>query len=183
MALVLAGGCQYNRLTLVNYADAEKPQTLEQAFSRSAFSKNAAGEYEILLQSSEPIAQGRDRVLKQSVYAATLWNPIPGKTYAESSQINARIIYLVEIAPEPGSVVVSEGGKTILCYKGSGFISYALDRTGQTLTGRIEQALLAPAQKKGGYRLGTFDLSGDFKAVYDHGAVGEFKMTSSNYFR
>ncbi len=176
-------GCQVNQLKLVNYADPETPEILTQNFSRVSFTDTGTGDFEILLQSSEPIAREGNKVLRQMVYISTLWNPIPGKTYADESQINAKVVYLVEIAERQEGTVTTEGRPTILCYKGSGFVSYQLDRTGQVMTGSIEKALLEPLHKSGTRRLGRFELSGEFKAMKNRGAVGEFKITAGTWCR
>lgn len=179
----LAAGCQYNQMRLVNYVDPETPEVLTQNFNQVSFTEGGTGNYEILLQSSESITREGNKVLRQMVFITTLWNPIPGKTYAESSQINARVVYLVEILDRPGATVTTEGKGTILCYKGTGFVSYQLDRTGRVMTGSIEQAYLEPMAKHGTRRLGRFELSGDFQATKNHGAVGEFKITAGAYCR
>jgi hypothetical protein len=186
LIVILAGtaGCQMvNRMKLVNYANSENRETLTQDFSQVWFTETGTGDFEILLQSSEPITREGNKVLRQMVFISTLWNPIPGKTYAESSQINAKMIYMVEIADRPGASVTSEGKGTILCYKGSGFVSYQLDRTGQVLTGSIEDSYMEPMAKSGTRRLGRFELSGDFKAVKNRGAIGEFKITAGAFCR
>lgn len=183
LAALAASGCSYNQMRLVNYADVENPEELQQAFTHASFEAATTGETTILLQTAEPMTAGENRILRQSIYVTTLWKPIPGKTYAEESQINARVIYLVEIAEQPGPTISSEKAATVLCYKGTGFVSYQLDRTGQTLTGSIERALLEPMYKGDGLRLGTFELSGPFKATRNPGAIGEFRITSRNYWR
>jgi hypothetical protein len=174
------GGCAYNQMRLVNYANSESPEVLSQSFGQASFGESATGETQILLQSSEPMTTADNRVLRQSIFVTTLWKPIPGKTYAEESQINARVVYLVEIAQCPDPTVATRKGPTVLCYKGTGFVSFDLDQTKQILTGKIERALLEPTHKTGGYRLGTFELSGEFKAARNPGAIGEFKITSGN---
>ena len=185
LALAIIAGCQqnYNRMTLVNYADPEKPETLTQNFTQGDFADATGGGYEILLASREPIGLSGGKVLRQAVYVTTLWTPIPGKTYAELSQINATIIYLVEFEDQPGGVVISRAGPRTLCWKGSGFVSFYPDRTGEGLTGAIEEALLEPTHKKAGYRLGAFQLSGNFKATRNRAAVAEFKLTEGTYCR
>ncbi len=184
LLLTATAGCQVaNQMKLVNYANPETPEVLMQDFSQVWFAESGTGDYEILLRSSEPITREGNKVLRQMVYISTLWNPIPGKTYAESSQINAKMIYLVEIADRPGATVTTEGKGTILCYKGTGFVSYQLDRTGQIMTGSIEDAYLEPMTKRGTRRLGRFELSGDFKAMKNRGAIGEFKITAGTFCR
>jgi hypothetical protein len=164
-------------MTLMNYARPEAPETLEQNFRKGYFTSNAFGEYEILLKSSEPIDRGSDKIMTQALYAKTLWKPIPGKTYAESSQINATIVYVVRIADQPDAAVVSQTGETTLRYEGTGFICFKTDRSGNVLTGTIEQALLKPIHLKENYRLGTFELNGAFQARRDLSAIAEFKIT------
>ncbi len=178
LVMVMGTGCGYNQMRLVNYASAEKPEELQQVFNQTSFSDNSAGGYEVLLQSTEPIkgTEAEDRILRQAIFVSTIWKPIPGKTYAETTQINAKVIYLVEIANRPGGTVQSQDGPSFLCYKGSGFVSFEVDRMGQVMTGRIEQALLTPTHKGKSHRLGTFELSGDFRATRNATAIGEFKI-------
>jgi hypothetical protein len=183
LGLGLLSGCQVNQMKLVNYANPENPENLTQNFNSVYFTETGTGGYEILLQSSEPIAREGNKVLRQMVFITTLWNPIPGKTYADESQINANVIYMVEIFERQGAAVTTEGSGTILCYKGAGFVSYQIDRTGQTMTGTIEKAFLEPIQKRGTRQLGRFELSGDFKAYKNRGAVGEFKITAGTNCR
>jgi hypothetical protein len=177
--LVLVMGCQTgsNIMVLVNYARPEKPERLGQNFNRGYFTCNAFGEYEILLESTEPIARGSDQILHQSLYVMTIWKPLPGRTYADSSQINARMVYLVKIGDNPDAPVVSQTGEATLRYQGTGFISFETDRSGNVLTGTIEQSLLQPSHKKSSYRLGTFEMSGAFRAVKDPAALAEYKLT------
>jgi hypothetical protein len=177
--LVLALGCQTgsNSIVLVNYAHPEKPEKLGQHFNHGYFTRNAFGEYEILLVSTEPISAEGNRVLYQALYATTIWTPQPGRTYADPSQINATITYLVKIGDNPDALVVSQTGQATLKYQGTGFISFEVDRSGNVLTGTIEQGLMQPTQKKSSYRLGTFELSGSFRAVKDYAALAEYKLT------
>jgi hypothetical protein len=164
-------------MVLVNYARPEKPERLGQSFNHGYFTCNAFGEYEILLESSEPITRESDQILHQSLYVMTIWKPLPGRTYADSSQINARMVYLVKIGDNPDALVVSQTGEATLRYQGTGFISFETDRSGNVLTGTIEQSLLQPGHKKSSYRLGTFEMSGAFRAVKDPAALAEYKLT------
>ncbi|NLE28055.1 MAG: hypothetical protein GX629_00115 [Phycisphaerae bacterium] len=177
--LVLALGCRTgsNSMVLVNYARPETPEKLGQTFNRGYFTCNAFGEYEILLESTEPISTENNQVLHQSLYLTTIWKPMPGRTYADSSQINAKMVYLVKIADHPDAAVVSQTGQATIRYQGTGFVVFDVDRSGNVLTGTIEQALMQPAHKKSNYRLGTFELSGSFRAVKDPAAVAEYKLT------
>jgi hypothetical protein len=164
-------------MTLVNYAQPNTPETLQQNFSEGYFSSNAFGEYEILLKSDEPISHKGEKVMTQVIYVSTLWKPIPGMTYAESSQINATIVYVVRIADNPDAEIVSQTGETMLRYEGTGFLSFETDQTENVLTGTLERALLKPVHKRDNYRLGTFELNGAFKAVRDAAKVADFKIT------
>ncbi len=166
-----------NRMRLVNYVQPNQPEELYQNFSQGTFTKNSFGEYELLLENTEPIAQGESRILRQAIYATTIWDPIPGRTYAESSQINAKIMYIVDVDECEDSTVISQKSGKVLCYRGSGFISYQIDRTGNVLTGTIENAMLQPTHKYSHPRLGTFELSGNFRLVRDDAAISEFKIS------
>jgi len=179
MVILCSSGCQQynNTMKLVNYARSESPETLQQNFKDGYFSSNAFGEYEILLISDEPISQDGEKVMTQAIYATTLWKPIPGTTYAESSQINATIVYVVRIADKPDANIVSQSEEALLRYEGTGFLSFQTDPNENQMTGSIERAVLKPVHKRENYRLGTFELEGSFKAVKDAGKVAEFKLT------
>jgi hypothetical protein len=170
MVMLCSAGCQSfnkfnNTMTLVNYAKSDSPETLQQNFKEGFFSSNAFGEYEVLLKSDEPISQGGEKVMTQTIYATTLWKPIPGTTYAESSQINATIVYVVRIADKPDAEVVNQGGETTLRYEGTGFLSFQTDPNENEMTGTIERAVLKPMHKRENYRLGTFEMNGSFKRI------------------
>jgi hypothetical protein len=84
-----------------------------------------------------------------------LWKPIPGKTYAESSQTNATIIYCLV------------NGDNAISYEGAGFVFFKLSRDGKELEGRIESASLRPTrfQRDPVDLFGPCRISGDFTAT------------------
>jgi hypothetical protein len=177
--LISIVGCQQNvnHMRLVNYSDKESPEELFQQFTSCSFLCSPIGEYEFLLETNEPIENKSSRILRQVIYGSILWTPQPGKTYAESTQINSKLTYIVEIADNPDATVISQTGKTLLCYRGTGFITFSLDRTGEILSGKIESALLEPTKGTTSKRLGTFSLSGEFSALKNPSAIAEYKIT------
>ena len=66
-----------------------------------------------------------------------MWNPIPGTTYAEGSQINARVQYALLTPP------------TGMRYDGSTFADYRLKRRTGKLVGTLEEGTLSPRYRMG----------------------------------
>ncbi len=182
-AILIINGCKsdYNRMKIVNYKTADNPETLTQNFQYAYFDVGRSGDYYIVLESFEPMTRKSAKILKQVLYAKLLWRPIPGRTYAESSQINARIEYLITVTDAVSAKVVKEGSYIQLRYTGTGFICFSLDRKGKVMTGTIEQALLEPVNKTGQYPLGKFIFSGKFRAVRNPSAIAECRMTLRTY--
>ena len=147
MVCTLAIGCrqQINRVSVLAYRPGpEKTEVFYQDFSQAWFVRSGRGEYQLLLENIEPIQSesSSHHMLRQSLYCRILWEPVPGKTFAESSQINARVEYRLDVAPPQEVAVTSQQPKTSLDYRGSGFVSFSLDRSGEIMRGTIEQAVL-----------------------------------------
>jgi len=180
-------GCAEHSATveIVNFTGPEKGDSYYQHFPDAWFRKTAAGDYEILLESSEPMdTAGRD-VLRQSMFIRVLWRPVPGKTFTEASQINAHIYYQMEVSDAGSAMVVAAGPKKLICWQGSGFVSFSMDHAGNIMQGRIEQAVVQPrsqttdrtAGKLIPPSVGRGRLTGRFRARRGPGPIAEYKVT------
>lgn len=174
-------GCAQPRTRIEVTRFSDPPQTYYQEFASVWFRKTAAGEFEILLESGEPVAE-RD-ILRQSVYIRVFWRPLPGKTYAEATQINAQVTYYMELSPPDTGQVVSAAPRGRFCHTGSGFVSLSLDRTGHVMRGRIEQATLEPVGPADDRSLGKMILSGTFRADRGVEPIAVYKVTRAKHCR
>jgi len=181
LAIALASGCQRpqtNLMTIVSYRAADRPETFYQRFSQAWFRQVNRGEFEILMASDEPIsAPGGGQVLRQELYAKVFWQPVPGKTFAESTQINTRFQYRLETVADQGSQVVAGRPASSVYYRGAGFISLELDRTGAVLSGSIEQATFEPRDRSQPGSLGKFILHGPFSARRNNERIVDYLVT------
>ena len=71
--------------------------------------------------------------IAQLLHIEMLWQPRPGKTYAERTQTDAGITYCLQ-----------RGGDRAR-YEGAGFVYFTLEDDGRTIVGEIESATLYPA--------------------------------------
>jgi len=71
--------------------------------------------------------------IAQMLHIEMLWQPRPGKTYAERTQTDAGISYCLQ-----------RGGDRAR-YEGAGFVYFKLEDDGRTIVGEIESATLYPA--------------------------------------
>ncbi len=176
--LFMMSSCKpvYNRMRIINYKMPDEPETVIQDFREAYFYQGKGDDYYIVLKSQEPMNRENKRILQQILYAKLLWKPIPGRTYAESSQINAKIEYLITVVDSSDKKVIRQDSYIKLRYLGTGFICFSLNRKADIMTGTIEQALLEPVEKSDKYPLGRFILSGKFRAVRNSCAVAECRM-------
>lgn len=191
-ALLLCTGCSNTRamkfktdrgrVELTSYAQADRPETYYQDFSLAWFHSQPDGDVEILLETSQPIESLGYDVLRQSLFIHVLWTPIPGKTYVESTQINAQFTYEMRVA-NPGQRVRSATDDQPICYKGSGFVTFTTDWQGKVLSGNIERAMLEPQKSAPDLALGRLVLKGSFKAVRSSDAIDEYRVTGGNIGR
>ncbi|NLX07332.1 MAG: hypothetical protein GXY33_19505 [Phycisphaerae bacterium] len=181
LLLPLGAGCQqhYGRLTVVSYRDPGRPTTYYQSFPDAWFSQLPSGDYQILLASSEPINSLDRDVLEQTMFIRVFWTPIPGKTFAESSQINAGIDYRIRVADPADAPVVSQRPKTMICYKGSGFVSFSPDPSGRGLKATLEHAVLRPAEESDEPALGRLIVKGQFRARKAEGQIADYRIRAA----
>ena len=62
-------------------------------FRRASYRLSGGGTLELVLRSERPSSIDPTQTITQIVYLKSFWTPRPGTTYAEASQINARVQY------------------------------------------------------------------------------------------
>jgi len=171
-------GCRQetNRIVVTAYSDPHSPEQYYQDFDRAAFSSSGAGQYEILLESSEGMDTFGRQVLYQALHGRIFWRPLPGKTYAEASQINAQIDYQLRLASAESAEVSSQTPRSPIYYQGSGFISFSFNRDRTVMRGRIERALLEPRNAE----ISRLILKGKFTARRNPQLIAEYKITKDH---
>ena len=99
---IWTAGCTNNHsgIVLTSYQQTDQPKQYAQSFSQGWFYKTASGEYQIVLQNKQHVDQPARRSIEQFIFITVFWVAQPGRTFAETSQLNARIEYLM-VANEP----------------------------------------------------------------------------------
>ncbi len=113
-----------------------QPRVYETVFDESWFDFDRQGNLELVLRRIDDSIPGSLASTEQVVYVRSVWEPIPGRTFSESSQINGMVTY---------SILCGRTGAT---YEGAGSIFFYLDDAKETLTGTLEQAALKPRRKR-----------------------------------
>jgi hypothetical protein len=139
LGLASCAGCSPDRtrIELSTYDQAGQAEQHFSEFSRASFRQGAGGLIEVVMRSDRPSTLDPTQTITQILYIKSFWNPVPGTTYVEASQINSRIQYAMLTPP------------TGVRYDGGAFLTYHYDRASGDLIAKIESATLAPK-----YRLG-----------------------------
>jgi hypothetical protein len=175
MTLPLLAGCFQEpilrtRLELTTF-ETGKAEPHYADFSRASYRRSPDGLLEVAMRTERPSTLDPTQIITQVVYIRTFWNPRPGKTFAESTQINARVEYAMLTPP------------TGIRYDGSAFLTYDIDRNG-TLIGRIESGTLAPRFHMGDAAepFGPARFSGGILAVENPREVVSIAQTLDSEF-
>ena len=110
VALLLVTGCQphITRIRIRDFQHPDAPRSLYQEFDEAYYQLDAAGALQLLLRRQNPSQAIPTESITQTILIKTLWRPIPGTTYVESTMINAKLTYLIQ------------SGRTARAYRGNG---------------------------------------------------------------
>lgn len=153
--LALSGcGSDETRIDLTTFDQNGQAHNHYAEFRRASYKLSSGGALELVLRSERPSSVDPTQTITQLVYIKSFWTPRPGTTFAEASQINARIQYAI-ITPPTG-----------VRYDGGGFISYSRKRRTNEMVGKIESGTLAPRLRMGDAiePFGTARFTGTFCA-------------------
>jgi hypothetical protein len=113
-----------------------QPRTYESVFHEAYFDIDRQGNLELVLRRVDESQRGSTPDTEQVIYLRSVWEPIPGRTLAESSQITAMATY----------VILS--GRTGATYEGAGSLFFHLDKSNDVMIGKVDQAILKPRRKR-----------------------------------
>ncbi len=158
MLCVAASGCQEPKSTRIELATMDAAGASRQyfvEFERAAYRRTARGVVELVMKVEQPSELDPRQTITQLLYVRQFWSPRPGTTYAEATQINARLRYAILTPP------------TGVRYDGSAFVTCKLDKRTGELIGHIESGTLSPQYRMGDASepFGPARLTGTFRAT------------------
>ncbi|MFO0974059.1 MAG: hypothetical protein U1A27_11575 [Phycisphaerae bacterium] len=130
------GACRpvENQIQIESHHPPAAPQRLSTRFDVGVFHVDAHGELDVVLSAAAPSALEAGAELRQYFWMHIFWQPVPGTTYAERTQTNARMCYALLDADRA------------ISYEGAGFTFLRLSRAGDALDGSIESGTLVPTR-------------------------------------
>lgn len=134
MALLTACASDPNRFNIVDVRQDGLRRTYTESFEEGYFRINDTGTIDVILRRMEPSAAPDDQVT-QLVHLHGVWRSIPGRTVAESTQVNGTVVYAVEI------------GRSGSTYEGGGSIFFTMHDDGEEVRGSLDRALLRPTRR------------------------------------
>jgi hypothetical protein len=171
--LICAGGCGHGRarIELVTYDEDGTARHHYADFDRASYRQLPGGLVELAMRAERPSTIDPTQTITQILLIRTFWNPQPARTWAEATQINARVQYAMLTPP------------TGIRYDGAAFLTYR-KRRGQ-ITGHVESATLAPRYRMG-QAVEPFDtarFTGTIRAKENPGEVVRLAQTIEAQFR
>ncbi len=180
----VGAGCQSKgtQLEVTAFRSSSSPEIYREQFDAGYYCINADQSWTFIFEikpvqvstsqpgddaASEPTAEavsaGDVLWMSQIVEVEVFWRPQPGRSYAESSQTNANIVY--GLTTGAGSIT----------YEGAGFVSFSLSADKKRMQGRIESSTLYPARTVNAPPdlFGPCRMTGSFTAVEDRKHVVE----------
>lgn len=159
---VLAGcAAPQSRFTIVDHREVGAPRTYAETFDEAFYDIDARQNLQLVLRREQPSASDPRTQIVQIISIRSLWRPIPGRTNAESAQINGTVAY---------AILSGERGAT---FEGAGSVFFQPPGGQGPLYGSLDRAMLRPTRSRGGDE-GLFRhavLSGSFAAVRDRRQV------------
>ncbi len=163
IGLCVCSGCSpvRSRIDLTTFDDAGKSQHHYANFSRASYRRSPGGLLEVVMRAERASTKDPTQIITQVLYLKTFWNPQPGRTYVEATQINGRAEYAMLTPP------------TGVRYDGSAFLTGKIDQVTGDLIGHIESGTLEPRYRMGDAAepFGPARFSGTLRAAERPGEV------------
>ena len=117
---------------LLDYRDSAPPQPYVESFPEAYYALDHQGNVDLILRRVEESSDGEGEVV-QLVHLRSFWRSIPGRTVADTTQINAAVRYEITTAGE------------VFRLEGAGSVFFSLSQEGAELVGSVEEAFLRAA--------------------------------------
>ncbi len=154
---ISAAGCgrEPTQFVVTSYLQPATPEVFTEQFPDGTFKVDSLRNYQIAFEvpptvvrvprsktigAADPQTQPVEDDLADEVWMSQIvlidlmWRPLPGKTFAESSQSNASIVYCLIT------------GENVISYEGSGFVFFTESDDGAAIEGQLESATLYPVR-------------------------------------
>jgi len=137
--VVLVAGCCHNapRMNLTTYDECGQPQEHFTHFSHAVYRVIPGGPLEMVMETETPSSIDPAQSIRQVIYLKTFWYPQPGRTFVESTQMDANTMYAI-MTPPTG----------IRC-DGSAMLTYKWNNKGEPIKAYIESGILTPKYRMG----------------------------------
>jgi hypothetical protein len=138
-SLWVGAGCSkpHTRIELTSYDQSGQSQHHYAEFSRASYRQSPGGLIELVMQTERASKIDPTQTITQILYIKTFWNPRPGTTYVEATQIDGQVEYAMLTPP------------TGIRYDGSAFLTYHVDRNSHKFIGKFESGTLSPRYRMG----------------------------------
>ncbi len=155
-----ACGCARTRISefqITNYDEHGQVQRYVTTFDEAYYDIDGQGNLDVALRRSEPSDRDAAVDIVQVLCLRTVWRSIPGRTVAESMQINATVSY---------SILRGGDGTT---FEGAGSVFFKQKRKTDALEGTLDLAALKPTRTlaAGSELFRQAELTGRFLAKRD----------------
>jgi len=146
---------------MVDYREAARPRDYREEFPEAYYDVDDEGNIDIVLRQAADASEKDHGAFSQVVYLRAFWTPIPGRTVADATQINACVSYMVI------------GAGFGAAFEGAGALFFKQNRRGDEIKGKLERASLRPVRALRGASppFDRTELSGEFRAVRDRRRV------------
>lgn len=151
------------RIDLSTYDECGNERQHYTKFRQAAYRMSPGGRVELVLRSERPSSVDPTQTVNQVIYIKSFWNPQPGRTPVDSSQIDAQVQYALLTPP------------TGVRYDGAAMVTWRYDKRTKKLAGWIESGTLTPRFRMGDAMepFGPANFTGTFVADEDPGQIAE----------
>ncbi len=134
-SLVCSGCTKHeNRFHIHDVQGVDQNQRFEEIFPEAYYDVDDQGQFDIVLRRIESANDNPNEKIVQTLHLRSVWRSIPGRTTAESSQINGTVTY---------AIVKGRIGAT---FEGAGSLFFDHDINDGELNGSLESAMLEPTR-------------------------------------
>lgn len=163
LAMICLSGCglkpRTNVLTVVDRQTSGDEKRYYEKFDEAYYDLDGVGNVDLVLRRSRPSGDRLDQRIEQVVHVRSVWASVPGRTVANSTQINGRITY---------AILSGDAGST---FEGAGSVFFRKTKQwgNEVLVGHLERTYLK-AKRSLTSEPAIFDqaeVSGEFRAVRD----------------